>query len=72
MQRGADTGLAVAASVVIAWLWGLLFPETEMPQEVAASIGAIVGPFIQDLRNLRRSLIQRWTGQSEQTDGTIS
>lgn len=62
MNRSADTGLAVAASVTIAWLWGMIAPDAPMPQEVAASIGAIVGPFIEDIRSARRLFARRFLG----------
>jgi hypothetical protein len=40
----AQSASAASVAVVIAWLWNSFLPEYEMPAEVAASLGAFVGP----------------------------
>jgi hypothetical protein len=58
-----DTGASVGVSVVAAWLWNISFPEMPMPAEVAAGVGAVVGPLVEDIRRMRRSLVDRWIGE---------
>lgn len=60
MDRATDTGLSVAAAVVVAWGVSAIWPEVEMPEPVAAALGAIIGPLVEDVRNVRRRLLGRW------------
>lgn len=60
MVRVTDTGLSVAAAVVVAWGVSAIWPEVNMPEPVAAALGAIIGPLIEDVRNVRRKLLGRW------------
>lgn len=60
MDRVTDTGLSVAAAVVVAWGVSAIWPEVNMPEPVAAALGAIIGPLIEDVRNVRRKLLGRW------------
>ena len=50
MERTRDTGLTVAVSVAT-WALGLAVPDYQMPPEVAAGVGAIIGPILEDVRN---------------------
>jgi len=60
MSRAGDTGAAVSIAVLITWVWSIWFPDLAMPEAVAASIGAIIGPLVDDVRRIRRRLIGRW------------
>ncbi len=65
MDRTKDTGLTVAVSVVATWALGLAVPDYQMPPEVAAGVGAIIGPILEDVRKLRRAAFARWQSRIE-------
>ena len=48
--------VGIGGGALVAWVWGLLSPETPMPPEVAAIIagflGAITGPMMRWLEGL--------------------
>lgn len=62
IDKGVDSGAGVGVSVAIAWAWNSWNPDMEMPPEVAAAIGAVIGPMVEDIRRLRRRLFDRWMG----------
>ena len=45
VANGAASGGLIGAPLasVLAWLWGVLYPETPMPPEVAAALGGLIG-----------------------------
>lgn len=60
MTRATDTGAAVSLAVVLTWCWSIWFPDLPMPEAVAAAIGAIIGPIVDDVRRIRRRLVGGW------------
>lgn len=60
MERAANSAAGLGSGVLVAWLWNAANPDMQMPAEVAAAIGGIVGPVIDGLSALRRALFARW------------
>jgi len=44
-QTAAGAGVAS----VTAWVWNINYPESQMPAEVAAALGGVIGPAIKYL-----------------------
>ena len=47
-----STVSAAAVTPVLVWVWGIWFPEVQMPPEVAAAFGGIMGGFLAYLMRL--------------------
>ncbi|MDF1791435.1 MAG: hypothetical protein P1U88_05960 [Thalassobaculaceae bacterium] len=58
-MRGSVTGAAVGSGVLVAWTWNGAFPETPMPAEVAAVVGAVLAPVFDIIVAVRDAVIQR-------------
>lgn len=58
------TGTAVGSGVLIAWAWNAAFPETKMPAEVAAVVGAVVAPLYEVIVAVRDAVIARIRGDA--------
>lgn len=64
-MKGTVTGAAVGSGVLVAWGWNTAFPETPMPAEVAAVVGAVVAPIYDVIVAGRDALIARIGGHKE-------
>ncbi|MCR9072009.1 MAG: hypothetical protein NXI18_09845 [Alphaproteobacteria bacterium] len=53
------TGAAVGSGVLVAWSWNAAFPQTPMPAEVAAVVGAVLSPVFDILVALRDATVRR-------------
>ena len=44
LQRkvGAGVGLGLPLAVIVTWGWNAMMPQTQMPPEVSAALGAIM------------------------------
>lgn len=58
-MKGAVTGAAVGSGVLVAWTWNTAFPETPMPAEVAAVVGAVISPLFDIVVALRDAVVRR-------------
>jgi NhaP-type Na+/H+ or K+/H+ antiporter len=60
-MRGAVTGATVGSGVLVAWAWNTAFPQTPMPAEVAAAIGAVIAPVFDIVIAVRDAVVRRLT-----------
>lgn len=58
-MRTTVTGAAVGSGVLVAWSWNASFPETPMPVEVAAVVGAVLAPVFDILVAFRDAIVRR-------------
>lgn len=58
-MRTTVTGAAVGSGVLVAWSWNAAFPETPMPAEVAAVVGAVLAPVFDILVAFRDAIVRR-------------
>lgn len=59
------TGASVGGGVLIAWAWNTAVPDSPMPAEVAAVVGAVVAPLYEVIVALRDAVIARIRGDVE-------
>jgi hypothetical protein len=55
----ADRSAGAALAVLLAWAWGLWVPSQPMPAEVAAMLGYLLGPVVEDIRRIRAAVAAR-------------
>ena len=58
-MKGAVTGAAVGSGVLVAWAWNAAYPQTPMPAEVAAVIGAVISPVFDIVVAVRDAVVSR-------------
>jgi uncharacterized membrane protein YeaQ/YmgE (transglycosylase-associated protein family) len=58
-MKGAVTGATIGSGVLVAWGWNSAFPETPMPAEVAAVVGAVLAPVFDVVTAGRDAVIAR-------------
>ena len=58
-MKGTVTGAAVGSGVLVAWTWNAAYPETPMPAEVAAVIGAVLAPVFDIVVAVRDAVVRR-------------
>ena len=58
-MKSAVTGAAVGSGVLVAWTWNAAYPETPMPAEVAAVIGAVLSPVFDIVVAVRDAVVRR-------------
>lgn len=58
-MKGTVTGAAVGSGVLVAWSWNAAYPETPMPAEVAAVIGAVLAPVFDIVVAIRDAAVSR-------------
>lgn len=58
-MKGSVTGAAVGSGVLVAWTWNAAYPETPMPAEVAAVVGAVISPVFDIVVAVRDAVVGR-------------
>lgn len=58
-MKSTVTGAAVGSGVLVAWTWNAAFPETPMPAEVAAVVGAVIAPVFDIIVAIRDAVVNR-------------
>ncbi|WP_028793479.1 hypothetical protein [Thalassobaculum salexigens] len=58
-MKGTVTGAAVGSGVLVAWTWNAAYPETPMPAEVAAVVGAVISPVFDIVVAVRDAVVGR-------------
>ena len=58
-MKSAVTGAAVGSGVLVAWAWNGAYPETPMPAEVAAVVGAVLSPVFDIVVAIRDAAVSR-------------
>jgi uncharacterized membrane protein YeaQ/YmgE (transglycosylase-associated protein family) len=58
-MKGTVTGAAVGSGVLVAWTWNAAYPETPMPAEVAAVVGAVIAPVFDIVVAVRDAVVAR-------------
>lgn len=70
MQK-VQTAAGVGSGVLVAWGWNTAFPETPMPAEVAAVVGAVIAPFFDVVVALRDAILARIAQAEKEPGGLI-
>lgn len=60
LEVASGTGASTSVSVLFAWGWNSSFPEHAMSAEVAAAVGGLFGPLIEEIRNFRRVWMRKY------------
>lgn len=53
------TGASVGGGVLVAWIWNSAMPDTPMPAEVAAVVGAMLSPVFDVIVALRDAVLAK-------------